>query len=780
MTRRQNTWRWLLLCLCVAASTAASSKSDTGLNQVAVDSSTTARRVVLFNEELQDDGWDRRDILVIGVKTSVIDGVDARRAIRETWANAASLPVGVRVLFAGCEPDLSMYNESKRHSIRKEIRQEKQLYGDLLTDELQCRDSYEHLVEKTVAFFRFASSHWHFAYLMVADDDIYLRVDKLVDLLHQNASTEGFYAGQVWSTHYNRSIHPQRDPSHKNYLSIEEYPSEELPSFANGPFYLLSVDCVHFIVQHQPEFRNVGSLEDVSVALWLQKMNVFPVHIPQFANLKDTLCRNDLVALADATSNAIREIQTNLVNESSFCSGFTVDGWFKRQPDPIEETDARWTDEWNILRLDWSLEFDEYDRSIHLPLRFTHRGGVEPLTLDYVPSGIAYPAFCYLTHDIILSWFSLPNRQPGLCSLLREYLEATISRTWLERPSFRPFLTLFYHNIHGKTFDTTVLVGYSDQASYSKTVFECLFSSMFRGAQVIFFSEKLLKLNHKAPDVFVFSILDGGCGDAWEQPCRDVTSTYLTRYSDSKLVMISGEAWMVDGISESVLLVSTVQDTRHARHLYVPQASTSFGERLEHSPNELLKPTHMRYPTYSNRRFCAYMYARCDRPHREYMFDLLNEVEAVDALGACQGASNGQNLTRLRGRHHPFYNDEGVFTFSNYKFVIAFETAQVPGYVTEKLVNAFLAGTVPIYFGHSASVSHIFNPRSFIDCGRFARLRDCAAFVLRVHRDEEIYEQFRKEPPIQNVTAFNEIFSWHPDVGNTMMADQMLELINTA
>ena len=37
----------------------------------------------------------------------------------------------------------------------------------------------------------------------------------------------------------------------------------------------------------------------------------------------------------------------------------------------------------------------------------------------------------------------------------------------------------------------------------------------------------------------------------------------------------------------------------------------------------------------------------------------------------------------------------------------------MPGYVTEKIVNAFLAGSIPIYWG-SRAVLEIFNPESFI------------------------------------------------------------------
>ncbi|GAB5355296.1 hypothetical protein AAMO2058_000192900 [Amorphochlora amoebiformis] len=49
-------------------------------------------------------------------------------------------------------------------------------------------------------------------------------------------------------------------------------------------------------------------------------------------------------------------------------------------------------------------------------------------------------------------------------------------------------------------------------------------------------------------------------------------------------------------------------------------------------------------------------------------------------------------------------------------FVIAFESSYLPGYHTEKLLNAIVANTVPAYFGHGSTVGKIFNPKRFIHC----------------------------------------------------------------
>ena len=64
-----------------------------------------------------------------------------------------------------------------------------------------------------------------------------------------------------------------------------------------------------------------------------------------------------------------------------------------------------------------------------------------------------------------------------------------------------------------------------------------------------------------------------------------------------------------------------------------------------------------------------------------------------------------------------------VETISAYKFNICYENISYPGYVTEKIIEAFLARTIPIYYG--ASDIYDFIPsNAFIDASKFAKV-DC-------------------------------------------------------
>ena len=69
--------------------------------------------------------------------------------------------------------------------------------------------------------------------------------------------------------------------------------------------------------------------------------------------------------------------------------------------------------------------------------------------------------------------------------------------------------------------------------------------------------------------------------------------------------------------------------------------------------------------------------------------------------------------------------DSAVRHFAPYRFALAFESHDLPGYVTEKIVNAYLAGAVPVYWG-TARVKEVFDSRSFLFAGDFPSLEALA------------------------------------------------------
>lgn len=79
---------------------------------------------------------------------------------------------------------------------------------------------------------------------------------------------------QVFAEKFNHQYKPIRDSTHRNYVSVDDYPHTHFPSYATGNFYMLSIDLIEYIVDNQDSLSPVGTLEDVSVAYWLSKIAV--------------------------------------------------------------------------------------------------------------------------------------------------------------------------------------------------------------------------------------------------------------------------------------------------------------------------------------------------------------------------------------------------------------------------------------------------------------------------------------------------------------------------
>lgn len=271
-----------------------------------------------------------QQVLVIGIKTSVLNGFNYRQTIRQTWARKESLVSGVEILFIGCRPNATTTSAAQHRAIELE----RQHFKDLLTHELDCDDSYYRLVQKTIEFMHFITNRrLSPKYVMIADDDIYLRVNDLAKTLYDHAPRSRYYAGQVWATQFGSPMVPVRDPFHKNFLSKKEYPMSELPPYANGPHYVLSIDCAQFIAKNRKRLAGIGHLDDVSVAFWMLTMQVHPEHSRALQNLRSGTCNSEtLISLADLSTTGIRAIHANLMDQRPFCHGVNRTLWVRMEP----------------------------------------------------------------------------------------------------------------------------------------------------------------------------------------------------------------------------------------------------------------------------------------------------------------------------------------------------------------------------------------------------------------------------------------------------------------
>ncbi len=124
-------------------------------------------------------------------------------------------------------------------------------------------------------------------------------------------------------------------------------------------------------------------------------------------------------------------------------------------------------------------------------------------------------------------------------------------------------------------------------------------------------------------------------------------------------------------------------------------------------------------------------------PFREDFFRKLSEYKKVDSGGKAYN-----NIGKPNG-----VEDKRLF-LSNYKFNIAFENSSYPGYCTEKIIQAFAAGNVPIYWGDPTAVEY-FNEKAFINCCGLS-IDEAINKVIEIDRDDDKYIKMLSEPLFVN------------------------------
>ena len=73
------------------------------------------------------------------------------------------------------------------------------------------------------------------------------------------------------------------------------------------------------------------------------------------------------------------------------------------------------------------------------------------------------------------------------------------------------------------------------------------------------------------------------------------------------------------------------------------------------------------------------------------------------------------------------------------------ENTNEDGYITEKIMNVFLGGAIPLYWG-SPKIKEIFNIKSFIYINDFPSFEDCANYIIELSKNKNIIQQMQKEP----------------------------------
>lgn len=173
----------------------------------------------------------------------------------------------------------------------------------------------------------------------------------------------------------------------------------------------------------------------------------------------------------------------------------------------------------------------------------------------------------------------------------------------------------------------------------------------------------------------------------------------------------------------------------------------SFGDRYLRLPlyrfnkykkyyQELFKPRTFTISDIKKKsKFCNFVYSNCfAQGERVQFYEKLSQYKRIESGGCYMNNVGGPVLDKLAFQKET-------------KFTIAFENASYDGYLTEKLLEGFAAGTVPIYFG-DPRVTLDFNKDAFINVNDYNSFDEVVDKVREIDNNDELYLKMLNTPPL--------------------------------
>ena len=143
-------------------------------------------------------------------------------------------------------------------------------------------------------------------------------------------------------------------------------------------------------------------------------------------------------------------------------------------------------------------------------------------------------------------------------------------------------------------------------------------------------------------------------------------------------------------------------------------------------------------------KFCAAVISNCKSSFRMNFIRELNKYKKVDLEGKCKN----------RRRRKTIGNKIEFLT--NYKFSIAMENSKGDGYISEKIIDSFNAGTIPIYYG-DYMLDEFINPKTYILIKGKNDISEKIEYIKKIDNDKQLYLSIMKENPIIDPKFINKI-----------------------
>jgi hypothetical protein len=176
-------------------------------------------------------------------------------------------------------------------------------------------------------------------------------------------------------------------------------------------------------------------------------------------------------------------------------------------------------------------------------------------------------------------------------------------------------------------------------------------------------------------------------------------------------------------------------------------------------------------------RFAVYVATHCVDFRENAVARISQEIGSVHAGGACNAKGTAEDYRGEAGGRRVFWSLP--YFFQKYRFAIVFENFMEDGYITEKIMNAYLGGAIPVYFG-TTDVFSIFSRDSLIYYNR-ADPGPALALLRHLESNESAYKEMISRPIFANGSdTFEKYFSFDDSIGGGTMKQRIRDLVFAA
>jgi hypothetical protein len=155
-------------------------------------------------------------------------------------------------------------------------------------------------------------------------------------------------------------------------------------------------------------------------------------------------------------------------------------------------------------------------------------------------------------------------------------------------------------------------------------------------------------------------------------------------------------------------------------------------------------------PAWRDREFCLLLTSH-ETGRRVAAYDAISRYRPVTSAGSVRRTVHPPDLEPRDGKWRP----SKLRYQQNFRFTIAYEHTAAPGYTSEKLLDALLARSIPIYCGNPRVDDDVY-PDCFINASDFDDLDALVEHVRRVDTDEGLAHSYlaREEFLVRPIDVF--------------------------